>query len=86
MKTESRRQAPCFRARRSLAFGAQRLSIAALLCLEEADANLDDLTLLDDAHIQPVNLPALQEDLAIFAGNVLKLADAYGHAEVRRRL
>jgi hypothetical protein len=67
-----------------LALGAERLFIAALLCLEDADANLDDMTLVDDVDVQPVNLQALLEGVGTFATNLLKLADAYGHAQVRR--
>lgn len=68
-----------------LAFGAQRLAIAALILLEEAEADVNDLTFLTDANIRTVDLRVLLEDLATFTGNLLCLADAYGHAEVRRR-
>jgi hypothetical protein len=68
-----------------LAFGAQRLAIAALLLLEEVEADVDDLTFLANANVKTVDLRTLLEDLGTFTDNLLGLADAYGHAEVRRR-
>jgi hypothetical protein len=69
----------------SLAFGAQRLMIAALIRLEDAEANVDDLDFIAEARVVPVDLPALCRDLGIFSGNLLHLADAYGHYQVALR-
>jgi hypothetical protein len=68
-----------------LAFGAQRLALAAVLRIEDAEAELGDLGFLVAADLRSVDLPAMLEDLSIFSQNLLHLADAYGHYEVRNR-
>ena len=68
-----------------LALGAERLVIAALIRLEDAEASLDHLTFVTDARLEVVDLQYAIETLSTFAGNLIRLADAYGHAEVSRR-
>jgi hypothetical protein len=68
-----------------LAFGAQRLALAAVLRLNDAEEELRDLSFVAAADIRTVDLPALLQDLGIFSLNLLHFADAYGHHEVRNR-
>jgi hypothetical protein len=68
-----------------LAAGAERLVIAALIRLEVAEAHNPNLAFLEETPLEGVDLVELLDGLATFASNLLRLADAYGHAEVRRR-
>jgi hypothetical protein len=68
-----------------LAAGAERLVIAALIHLEDAEADNPNLAFLEETPLEGVDLVELLHGLAAFASNLLSLADAYGHAEVRRR-
>ena len=68
-----------------LAFGAQRLALAAVLRLEDAEEELGDLKFVGSADLRPVDIPLVLEDLGIFSLNLLHLADAYGQAEVQAR-
>lgn len=69
----------------SLARGSERLAIAALQRLEDAESETRDLAFVADADIGVVDLVALLNSLGIFTDNLLHLADAYGRAEVRLR-
>lgn len=68
-----------------LAAGAERLVIAALIHLEDAEADNPNLAFLEETPLEGVDLVELLDGLTTFASNLLRLADAYGHAEVRRR-
>ena len=68
-----------------LAAGAERLVIAALIRLEDAEADNPNLAFLGETPLEGVDLVELLDGLATFAINLLRVADAYGHAEVRRR-
>jgi len=65
--------------------GAERLLIAALIHLEDAEAEIDDLTFVADARLEFIDVRPALEVMGIFSRNLIRLADAYGHAEVRRR-
>jgi hypothetical protein len=68
-----------------LAFGAQRLALAAVLRLDDIEKELGDLSFVAAVDLGSVDLPAMLEDLDIFSSNLLQLTDAYGHAEVQAR-
>ena len=68
-----------------MAIGAQRLTIAAAIRLDDAEAQISDLAFLARADIQAINFAALLKDLGVLADNLQHLADAFGHYEVQRR-
>lgn len=68
------------------AFNAYRLLIAACLELDQAEQRLTDRGVVTDAILEPVDARALMEHLAAFSVNLLHLADAYGHAQVKHRM
>jgi len=67
-----------------LAAGAERLVIAALIRLEDAEADASSLAFVEETRLEVVDLVELLTELANFASNLLRLADAYGRAEVSR--
>lgn len=68
----------------ALTLRSQRLAVAALITMEEAEASTADLSFIVGAEIKPVDVAALCEALSVLAENLLRLAHAYGHAGVGR--
>jgi len=65
---------------------AHRHLVAALLRLERAEAEITDIdALIAEVGIDPVDWRALISGVDRFAENLLRIADAYGHREVRGR-
>jgi hypothetical protein len=68
-----------------LALGAYRLAIAAAIRIEDAEAGAGDFTFVTNADLHAVDLPTLFEGLGAFSQNLVRLADAYGHAQAGHR-
>ena len=62
-----------------LAFGAQRLALAALIRLEDFE-EVDDLTSVDGVEIAHVDIPGVVEGLGALHGNLLRLSGALSNA------
>src|SRR5687767_10153833 len=68
------------------AFGALRLLLASVLhveAAEEVSPDLDDF--LADVELPDTNVAFLLETIGDYAAGLQRIADACGHAEVRRR-
>ena len=67
-----------------MAFGAFRLSLAAVIRLDDAEALLRDEAFVRQTELIEIDVPTLIENLEAFSTNTLRLADSYGHAEAAR--
>lgn len=68
-----------------LACGAHRLLVATVLRIEAAEELLAPTETISFANMEAVDLAGLLAESDLLASNLQRIADEYGHAEVRRR-